>query len=401
MAGAFITGLLTKIDTTTTIFVSAAYSSLGSAMSPVMTTMVICLIAFTGYRMWYGNQSVTLSDSVWTITKVALIYVIASSWPLFQGWAYDLITNGPAAVGGNLIDAVSPGETLGGLDTKLAQVWTDGMSTAGVAWRMTGVFTPALVALTIIITTVLACGYMLFLLCLGKIAVGVLTAIGPIMIAMLMFDQTKGLFEGWLRTLLSFSFIPALAYAVLAFFITMLNNQTANLAALSASGKIALTDVIPLMGMSLVLLLVLSQVREWSAGISGGVALQTRSLVSQMTRSITRNASRNLWRGSKAAGKAAGAGARAAGGAAMNRVRQWRSAGPSGSGSSTGRSSVSPANTPRLAAPQSQGRLAYANPRDSSGAFRQPSPATPLQITHVKALPKPNSPGRGPGGTKA
>jgi type IV secretion system protein VirB6 len=377
MATGYILGILNRVDTTCNAFVSAAYGSIGGAMSPVMQTMIICLMAFTGYKMWFNNQSITLSESVWTIIKVSLIYVIATSWPLFQGWAYDLITNGPAAVGGAIVDSVISGETTGGLDTKLDLVWDSGMKSAGLVWKSPGVIGPSLAALTILIATILSCAYALFLLCLAKVAIAVLCALGPVMIAMLIFDQTKGLFEGWLRTLLSFSFIPALTYAVLAIFITMLTNETANLALIAAhstgplGSKVSLTDVVPIVGLSVIMLLILSQVREWSAGITGGVALQTRSIVSQMTRSIANNTVKGAKMGGKfAAGKAA------------EKYKSWKN------NRGTGKSATA-ASTPPGKGPSGQ-----------SGAARLPAPP-PLQLTHVKALPKPNGPGRSPGGTKA
>jgi type IV secretion system protein VirB6 len=41
-----------------------------------------------------------------------------------------------------------------------------------------------------------------------KVVLGLLLAVGPIFIALLLFDSTRGLFEGWLRASLGFAFAP-------------------------------------------------------------------------------------------------------------------------------------------------------------------------------------------------
>src|SRR5690606_7808819 len=42
----------------------------------------------------------------------------------------------------------------------------------------------------------------------AKIVLAFLLAIGPVFIGMLLFDQTRGLFEGWVRATLSFAMAP-------------------------------------------------------------------------------------------------------------------------------------------------------------------------------------------------
>ena len=52
--------------------------------------------------------------------------------------------------------------------------------------------------------------YSTFLLILSKLAIALLLAVAPLILLLLIFDNTRGFFEGWLRQLANYALIPLL-----------------------------------------------------------------------------------------------------------------------------------------------------------------------------------------------
>ena len=64
--------------------------------------------------------------------------------------------------------------------------------------------------------------YTIFLLALSRIALSVLLALGPLFIALLLFDTSKRFFEAWFAQLLNYAFITILTVLVAALMMTLL-----------------------------------------------------------------------------------------------------------------------------------------------------------------------------------
>ncbi|HET8613335.1 MAG TPA: type IV secretion system protein, partial [Sphingomonas sp.] len=73
-------------------------------------------------------------------------------------------------------------------------------------------------------------------LAMAKVATAMLTAIGPIFIALLLFEGTRGLFVGWVRALIAVALVPLLSGATTV--VALLTLRPA-LEALSAAGASA------------------------------------------------------------------------------------------------------------------------------------------------------------------
>jgi type IV secretion system protein VirB6 len=103
---------------------------------------------------------------------------------------------------------------------------------------------------------------------------GVLLAVGPVFIALLLFDSTRGLFEGWLRAALAFAFAPLAATLLLGIALVMLQPSLAQVEALITANNY--TALGPVYGvLTLVLVFVGVSVGMIVAGgvIAGGLKL--------------------------------------------------------------------------------------------------------------------------------
>jgi type IV secretion system protein VirB6 len=71
----------------------------------------------------------------------------------------------------------------------------------------------------------------------AKIVLGLLLALGPLFVAFLLFESTRGIFEGWLRAVLGFAFMPLFATLALVVQLTFLAPHLLALAQMVASGQ--------------------------------------------------------------------------------------------------------------------------------------------------------------------
>lgn len=72
--------------------------------------------------------------------------------------------------------------------------------------------------------------YTIFLLALSRIALSVLLALGPLFLALLMFETTKRFFESWIAQMANYAFITILTVMVAALMLTLVSTAAAQAA---------------------------------------------------------------------------------------------------------------------------------------------------------------------------
>ena len=71
------------------------------------------------------------------------------------------------------------------------------------------------------------------LVLVGKIAFFVLLGLGPLFIAMALFNFSSVLFTGWLRTCAQYAIVPVVVYGILGFLLTLMNSTITNLGSIT------------------------------------------------------------------------------------------------------------------------------------------------------------------------
>lgn len=225
----FAPGMLAFLDCEAQTIGARGYQALaapGSTASVVLTGMITLLIALTGYRLLLGYVP-TIRDGVLTFVKIGIVLVLATSWPAYQILLYDLILRSPAEFAASVGGAAGlPGST-GGLAGRL-----DAVDQALKALAIRGVGAPPLrpdgsplmpnvapspfVGFDSFAFGWARVGFLVGTLAsfaVVRIVAGLLLALGPLFAAFLLFDGTRGLFEGWLKALVA-SALAALAISI-------------------------------------------------------------------------------------------------------------------------------------------------------------------------------------------
>lgn len=203
-----------------------ALAAPGSAASILLTGMVTLLIAFFGYRMLLGHTP-TVREGVLTFVKIGLVLVLATSWPAYQTLVYNIILHAPAelasAIGSPTNLPGSGGGLVGRIDAvdqalKILAVEGVGPVPLGPDGRPLipsvppppflgfDSFALGFARVIYLVSTIASFAFV-------RIAAALLLALAPLFAAFLLFDGTRGLFEGWLKALLGTA-LGSLAIAV-------------------------------------------------------------------------------------------------------------------------------------------------------------------------------------------
>ena len=256
----FLRGMLDFVDCQAQTIGEEGYRALsapGSTLSLLLLGFLTLFVALFGYRMLLGYAP-GVRDGVVALVKIGIVLALATGWTAYRTLIYDVAFHGPAEVAAEIgRPAALPGAG-GGLVVRL-----DGADRAmlylaelGVGDpRRAGATTPAAEPGQPALPTAAARqsqGYDLLALAgarvlflsgsIGALAAvwliaGLLLALGPFFIAFLLFDGTRGLFEGWLRVLGGAALGALGAGVVLGVELAMLEPWLTHLIALRLAGE--------------------------------------------------------------------------------------------------------------------------------------------------------------------
>lgn len=214
---AFPSAMLAFLDCQATTLGAAGYQALSAPGSTVMlfiTVLLTILIALFGYRMLLG-ETPSLRSGVLTFVRIGIVLALATSWSAYRTVVYDVTLRAPAELVSNVGGpAKVPGAT-GGLAARLDDldrafrvlaIYGTGVPTREQVERSGGVAPPLFggfdgFAIGSARIAFLVGGLGAFALI--RLGAGLLLAFGPLFLAFLLFDGTRGLFEGWLRGLIA------------------------------------------------------------------------------------------------------------------------------------------------------------------------------------------------------
>jgi len=212
---AFVRRMLDYVDCQAQAIGAGGYQALaapGSMLSIVLTVLLTLFVALLGYRMLFGHTP-AVRDGVLALVKIGVVLALATSWTAYRTLIYDVALRGPAELAANVgRPAALPGaggaladhlafadhafEQLAAAQTLPAPATTTpapgtqapemfpGFNTFALGWARVTYLVGALGALALV-----------------RLTAGLLLALGPFFIAFLLFDGTRGLFEGWVRVL--------------------------------------------------------------------------------------------------------------------------------------------------------------------------------------------------------
>jgi type IV secretion system protein VirB6 len=200
------------------------------AFSGLLTTLLTIYVAAMGYRLLLGRSQLRVSDFALNAVKLGAVVALATQWDTYQTVVYNLLFQGPQQLASVITKTVHPGSELfnGDIFDSLQIAFDDLLGFgSGYASHAPAAVSPALGGSGFAAVLMTSSATLLLLSSLGvllvaKIVLGLLLAVGPIFIALFLFDSTRGIFEGWLRATLAFTFAPLATTVLLSIALVML-----------------------------------------------------------------------------------------------------------------------------------------------------------------------------------
>jgi type IV secretion system protein VirB6 len=273
-----VRSLLGTVDCNVQSLVRGGYGALfqpQSAFATVLTSLLTFYVALIGYRLLLGRGQLRITDLALTAVKLGAVLALATQWGTYQAVVYDLLFQGPEDLANAMLVAVQPdgsvfkGDVFDGLQKAFDALTVFSASYAQhappQASPLMGGAAFGAFALTIAASTLLLCS--LGVLLAAKIVLGLLLAVGPLFIALMLFDSTRGLFQGWMRASLAFAFVPLATILLLGVMLTMLEPSLLQLEGLREQNVATLAPVYS------VLILVLVFVAVSAGGVVAGAMI--------------------------------------------------------------------------------------------------------------------------------
>lgn len=287
------------VDCQASLLGEGGYAALAAANSPVILalgSLLTILIAIQGYRLLLSDQ-LQIRDGILLAAKIGLVFAFATQWSAYRSVVYnltveaprDLLTVLPGAGGGSgrsfparlqgsyqlVAEIVRPSSNAAPQNGQPAQAASAAGSAATVpapmAFSLAG--NPLLSAAGILL---LVSG--LAVLISVRLIAGLLLALGPLFFACLLFDTTRGLFEGWVRGLVGTAVASISTAVLLGIEISIIEPQLENLVSVMAAGALPVMAPGEILATTLVFLIALLVALAVSFKIGAGFRFLERGL---------------------------------------------------------------------------------------------------------------------------
>jgi type IV secretion system protein VirB6 len=273
-----VDGLMTTVDCYVATFVHGVYRDLvgpGTLFASAFTVLLTIYIALVGYQLLLGRGGLRVMDLPVMALKIGLILAFLTSWAAYQTVVFNFLFQGPSEIGGVLLNQIGQlggdADVLTGLEGAFKQMTEAASFYARQAGSTANLLQggPALgsgilwlSAVGLLLTTV-------GLVLAAKIILAFLLAIGPIFIGFFLFETTRGLFDGWLRTTLAFALAPLAATVFGAAMLLMLQPFLDALATQIADGRFDMGAIITIAMIVAVFAIVMGLVLRMTSALTG------------------------------------------------------------------------------------------------------------------------------------
>lgn len=243
-----ISGVIDAVDCHTRVFAEAGYDQLTAPSSPFqfwLTALLVIYVAVLGYQMLLGAGGARLSDLPMTALKIGVVLALTANWSVFQTLVFDLAARAPIELA-RLATAHAGGTLASGGPLRGLQYTYDQLTQAASALAKTANLqgaAPNTGGAAGAAEALWRASEALFLTSAGLfsaaiVAVGVLTAVGPVFVALFLFDATRGLFVGWLRALLAAAIAPLAGWMAASLMLVVVQPDVLELASQRRAGHI-------------------------------------------------------------------------------------------------------------------------------------------------------------------
>lgn len=263
----FLVGLANEIQRMTSHFVYDGYQALSSTLKAPLGAAIVLYIALTGVALSRGIIE-RPEQELWKFAlKVGGIYMLAMNWSLFSVYIRDFFVSGSDEIAASLMQAIGS-KSSGSINTSLQNVLNEVMA-LGSALFEAGSFrklTPYFAGIMVFLSGTATVGLAFIEIVIARFMMSLALCTAPLFIILILFDQTKSLFERWLGILISYSLVLVFVSAVTGLCVHLIHWVT-NIALNDTAPTAAIW--IPLFMVSCLCVMTVSQASSMGKSIGG------------------------------------------------------------------------------------------------------------------------------------
>ena len=250
---------------------------IAAALEPAIVTLATVYVMVWGYLQLTGRIEEPLVAGLKRLVTLAVVLGAAVHLWLYNSVIVDTFYRAPVQLAAAVVGAADPVATVDA-------IWNHGGAVADFLWSKGGLLSGDIgynIAGAVVWVLIgLLCVYTMFLIALSNIALAVLLALGPLFLALLLFDSTRRFFEAWLAQLANYALITILTVLVAALLLQIVQSYAEQTAARGAA--ILTVDALNMVLISALVFLFMRQVMPIAAALAGGVALSSFGTVSRL-----------------------------------------------------------------------------------------------------------------------
>jgi type IV secretion system protein VirB6 len=256
-------------------YIGNVTARVAGTLEPAIVVFAVLYVMVWGYLHLMGRIEEPFVTGLKRILLLSVVLGGALDLWLYNTVIVDTFLNGPGQLAAGVIGAYDSVTVIdqiifSGGDAASLLIQKGGVFEGDFSFYIAGFAVYLMVGLTAI--------YTIFLLALSRIALSVLLGLGPLFIALLLFETTKRFFESWIAQLANYAFITILTVMVAALMMTLIS--TAATQAANAGGGISIAQAVRVCMAAGLTFLVMRQVMPMAAGLASGLALSTFGAVS-------------------------------------------------------------------------------------------------------------------------
>lgn len=256
--------------------VAQSFTDLANAVFPVITGLTIILIAWQGYRVYYGRGTGELiTNSMLILVKYSVIMAIFATYSLFDLFIIQLIEETPNSIANVMaapwVTTSDNGGIIELLDDYARKV---GQKASDHSWGSS--VGEKIEALVIQGVTYLYVAFAAVQFAIAEIVTKLFLMLTPLALAAIMFEKTKGIFEGWLRTLTTMAILKVLLIVMITLLMSLFGDAADKLDPKSDTGTASIGVFLLI---TILMILVTFRLPDLASQMGGGLSVSAAGVV--------------------------------------------------------------------------------------------------------------------------
>ncbi|MGJ0532749.1 type IV secretion system protein [Methylocystis sp.] len=261
---------LKEFEQPITQFVSNAVQNVSSYVDAPLRVAVMLYVVIYGIAVMRGAIQEPILDFAWRSIRIVAVILLATNATSYQQYVTGLFFESLPKEISNAI--------AGGLDMKSGQPFDQllnkGVEVATQIYEQAGItnVAPALIAAILLVFTAVS-GFLQFAIMLyAKVGLALVLALGPIFIALMLFEATRTFGEAWTRQLANFVVLHVLVVALIGLMLTTVGHFVDKYGANAATGGQLIVGAVAISAVLGLAAYIALQLPEIAGALAGGGA---------------------------------------------------------------------------------------------------------------------------------